>query len=112
MARPKKPIDREAFEKLCALACTLCEIAGFFDCSEDHIENWCKREYKKRFSEISRLKRGNGNISLRRKQREVAMSGSVPMLIFLGKNLLGQSDKQEVEHNISAIKIDKEDEKL
>ena len=30
--------------------------------------------------------------SLRRKQIEVAMSGNVVMLIFLGKNLLGQSD--------------------
>ena len=36
--------------------------------------------------------------SLREKQYDVAMSGNVSMLIWLGKQVLGQSDKQEVEH--------------
>ncbi|MGH8281836.1 MAG: hypothetical protein ACRERZ_06555, partial [Gammaproteobacteria bacterium] len=34
--------------------------------------------------------------SLRRKQYELASAGNVTMLIWLGKNLLGQSDKQEL----------------
>lgn len=102
MARPKKKIDKEQFEKLCALACTLIEIAGFFDCSEDTIENWCKRTYKRRFSDVFKVKRGAGNISLRRKQMEVAMNGNPAMLIFLGKNRLDQSDKREVEHAIES----------
>lgn len=33
------------------------------------------------------------NASLRRKQFEMAMAGSIPMLIFLGKNYLKQSDR-------------------
>ena len=34
-------------------------------------------------------------MSLRRKQKEVAMNGSVPMLIWLGKQHLGQRDNPE-----------------
>ena len=62
--RPRKDIDKSNFEKLCGLFCTLDEIAGFFDCSEDTIERWCKREYKQSFAEISAKKRGLGKISL------------------------------------------------
>ena len=37
-------------------------------------------------------------IALRKKQIEMAMDGNVQMLIWLGKQYLGQQDKQEVEH--------------
>ncbi len=37
-----------------------------------------------------------GKASLRRKQYEIAMSGNTTMLIWLGKQALGQSDKQEI----------------
>ena len=33
MARPSKEINKEQFESLCNLQCTLDEIAGFFKCS-------------------------------------------------------------------------------
>jgi hypothetical protein len=35
-------------------------------------------------------------MSLRRQQVKLAMADSVPMCIWLGKQLLGQSDKQEL----------------
>ena len=41
-------------------------------------------------------KRKAGFVSLRRKQYELAMAGNATMLIFLGKQYLGQSDKREV----------------
>ena len=41
--------------------------------------------------------KANLNIKLRRFQIELAMSGSVPMLIHLGKHALGQNDKVVVE---------------
>lgn len=37
--------------------------------------------------------KANGRISLRRKQFELAMKGDRTMLVWLGKNMLGQSDK-------------------
>jgi hypothetical protein len=96
MARPLKEISEEQFDKLCGIQCTLAEIANFFNCSEDTIENWCKRTFEMGFSDIYKQKRGGGRVSLRRKQMEVAMSGNVAMLIFLGKQYLGQSDKTEL----------------
>ena len=103
--RPRKEIDKKEFVKLCALQCTLEEIAGFFGCDTDTIQNWCKREYKKGFSEIFSQKRGIGAISLRRKQWQLA-DHSAAMAIFLGKNYLGQRDRFEFENN---KKLDIED---
>lgn len=95
MARPKIEIDKQNFESLCAIQCTLDEIAGFFRCSEDTIERWCKREYKQGFAEVFRQKRSGGRISLRRFQFRQAETNPT-MAIWLGKQYLGQTDKQEV----------------
>lgn len=98
MARPRKEIKKEEFEKLCALQCTLAEIAGFFDCSEDTIERWCKRTYKDDiskkplgFAETYKIHSQAGKISIRRNQFRLAEK-SAAMAIFLGKNYLGQTD--------------------
>lgn len=99
MGRPKKEIDKEDFEKLCGFQCTLIEIAGWFDCSEDTIERWCKSTYSATFADVFKQKRQPGLISVRRKQYEVALAGSIPMLIWLGKQYLGQTDKQDIELN-------------
>lgn len=92
--RPRKEIDKNSFEKLCGLLCTLDEIAGFFNCSPDTIERWCKREYKANFAEVFKRYSAAGKISLRRYQFKLAEK-SAAMAIFLGKNYLGQSDKIE-----------------
>lgn len=101
MARPRKEIDKEQFEKLCGLQCTIDEFCCYFDVDDKTLNGWCKRTYKKSFSEIFRIKRGTGKISLRRKQFEVAMSGNATMLIWLGKNFLDQAERAEVKENIS-----------
>ena len=51
MGRPRKEIDQDQFKKMCGLQCTLAEIAGFFDCSEDTIERWCKKTFHTTFAE-------------------------------------------------------------
>lgn len=95
MARPRIEIDKEQFERLCGLQCTLVEVACFFNCSEDTIEKWCKREYKMGFTDIFRIKRSTGKISLRRSQFRLAETNPT-MAIWLGKQYLGQTDKQEI----------------
>lgn len=95
MARPRKEIDREQFEKLCNIQCTLEEIAGWFKCSMDTIENWCKREYGEGFSEIYKVYSADGKISLRRTQFRLAEK-SYAMAIWLGKQYLGQREHVEV----------------
>lgn len=94
--RPRIEISQQQFEALCNIMCTEEEIAGIFDCSVDTIENWCKRTYKQTFSEVYKRKSATGKMSLRRKQREVAMAGNTTMLIWLGKQYLGQRDVVDV----------------
>lgn len=93
VGRPQKNISKDQFEKLCGIFCTLNEIASFFDVSEDTIERWCKRTYKVNFADVFKMKSAMGKISLRRKQFEIANNGNVPLLIWLGKQYLGQADK-------------------
>lgn len=95
MARPRKKIDKENFEKLCGMMCTLEEIAGFFNCCDDTINNWCKREYGEGFSGVYKKKSSMGRISLRRNQFELSKK-SAAMAIFLGKNYLGQRDSFDI----------------
>lgn len=98
LGRPLKEIDRVQFEKLCNLQCTLLEIAGFFNCSDDTIERWCKRTYKATFAECFKTFSQSGKISLRRTQFKLA-ERSAAMAIFLGKQYLGQTDKTEMDVN-------------
>lgn len=102
MPRPRLEIDRNEFEKLCVLQCTKEDIAQWFECSEDTIERWVKREYKKRYAEVFAEKRQKGKVSLRRMQWQAAERGNVSMLIWLGKQYLGQSDSVINETTISA----------
>lgn len=91
MARPRKEIDKDQFEKLCGLQCTLEEIAGWFQCSPDTIERWSKRTYGIGFADAFKRFSQSGKISLRRYQFKIAEKNAA-MAIFLGKQYLGQRD--------------------
>lgn len=100
MSRPRVEIDKKQFENLCKLQCTKEEIAGWFNVSDDTIERWCKREYKENFAVVFAQKRQAGKISVRRAQWHQAVdNGNVTMLIWLGKQMLCQTDK--VEQNVT-----------
>jgi hypothetical protein len=97
MGRPLIEIDSESFDKLCFMHCTESEIAGFFECSIDTIGRWCKRTYKTTFAELREQKASRGKVSLRRMQWKLAEKGDKTMLIWLGKQELGQMDKSREE---------------
>lgn len=91
--RPKKTIDYSTVEKLASIMCTQEEIAEYLDISTRTLqrdEEFC-RIYKKGLEK--------GKMSLRRTQFRIA-ENHAGMAIFLGKNYLGQSDKQDL--NIDA----------
>ena len=95
MGRPRKEINKTEFEKLCFLQCTEREFCSWFDVSDETLNKWCKENYDGRtFLDVFKEKRENGLISLRRTQFQLAEK-SPAMAIFLGKNLLGQTDKLE-----------------
>ena len=79
------------FEKLCALQCTQQEICDFLEVDHKPLTRWCKRTYGKEYSQVYAEKKSGGKISLRRMQFRLAEK-SAAMAIFLGKNILGQSD--------------------
>lgn len=89
MARPKKKIDYEAVEKLASIQCTQEEIANFLEISTRTLQR------DKEFCRIYKKCKESGKMSLRRMQFKKANDGSVPMLIWLGKQYLGQTDKVE-----------------
>lgn len=84
-----KDIDEEDVRKLAEKFWPKSEIAAFLNCHPDTITN--------RFQEIYLKGRENGKSKLRDIQLRAAMSGNVTMLIWLGKQYLGQTDKQELE---------------
>ena len=91
MARPKKyNIDPDKVEQLAGFGCSNTEIASFFGCDESLI--------RKSYSENLTKGRDKGKIRLRQLQWRQAEHGNVSMLIWLGKQMLGQSDRQEVTH--------------
>ena len=96
VGRPRKNIDKKQFRSLCAMFCTLEEISGFFECSEDTVERWCKRELDMSFADAFKEYSAQGKISLRRNQMKMAEK-NVAMAIFLGKQYLGQRDSQDME---------------
>jgi hypothetical protein len=84
LARPKKVIDENLVKKLAAIHCTMEEIGLIVGCSVDTLE--------RRFADIIKLGKSEGKMSLRRKQYELAVNGNTALLIWLGKQLLGQRE--------------------
>lgn len=94
---PLKEIDFEQFDRLAQIQCTLTEIAAFFKVSEDTIEARVKETKGVNFSEYYKHASAGGKSSLRRAQFKAALGGNTGMLIWLGKQYLGQKDRQEVD---------------
>jgi hypothetical protein len=86
----RKPlaINAKVVEGMARVGATDTEIAAFLRCSVDTIT--------RRFAEILDKSRGSMKISLRRLQWAAAKRGDRTMLIWLGKQYLAQSDKQEL----------------
>ena len=109
-------IDSKQVEQFASVGATNVEIAEIMECDEATI--------RKRFSENLTKGRAQRKIRLRQAQWKVALGQeaiinddgkiikeaippNVTMLIWLGKNDLGQTDKTEIEweHNIEEVKF-------
>lgn len=91
IGRPPKPIDFEAFEKMCHLHCTPEEIAGFFKIDRSTLYDKVSSHYGDDFPTIYKNYCAGGKMSLRRFQLKQAEK-SAAMAIWLGKQYLGQTD--------------------
>lgn len=89
MARPRLSIDPAQVEELAAIMCTQAEMATVLGCSVKTLE--------RRFGRAIEKGKARAATSLRRKQWQLAEKGNVTMLIWLGKQYLGQSDRPEAD---------------
>lgn len=88
--RQKIPIDLVELEKLSFIGSSETDMAYWVGMSLTAFRK--RRADDKEIQDAIDRGRVNGKSALRRKQFEVALAGSVPMLIWLGKNILGQLD--------------------
>lgn len=95
--RPKVEINSEMLDAILSFGASCADCAGQFNCSEDTIARFIKSQHGVTFAEYSDKKRALIRNKLRQKQIQMALSGNVALLIFLGKNMLGQADKQEID---------------
>ena len=82
------------------------EIAAYYGVHPDTLYKRCEAELMKGFSEFRRQKKSSGNFNIRAKQYDVAMSGDRSMLIWLGKQRLGQREEAKIDHNVVVQTID------
>lgn len=90
MGRPKIKLDYDLIENLALIQCTQLEIASILNVNVSTL----KRDNK--FCTIYKKGQNEGKKSLRRIQWDLAKKGNSTMAIWLGKQYLGQKDKQEL----------------
>lgn len=110
MPRKRKEIPKLEFESLLYIGCQRQEIVDYFDyqfrvktdgkegISDDTVDRWCKRTYHLSLSEM--IAKGHTKLKIQLRRNQIKLSEkSAAMAIFLGKNLLGQTDEQTVTVN-------------
>jgi hypothetical protein len=99
---PSKPMTDKEFEQLVNMIRVLCtaeEICGILGISEDTLGRRIEErqiEGARNFAELYKKHSGEGKASLRRAQWKAAQDGNPTMLVWLGKQMLGQRDKHEL----------------
>ena len=83
--RPLKKISDREVLNLASVGCTNEEIAAMLDCGITTL--------KRRFGPVIKRGRNMARGSLRRAQFKAALAGNATMLIWLGKQLLGQKNE-------------------
>ena len=99
MGRPKSDIKPEQVAALARIGCTQEEIAAVLKCTPRTLRNRFKEEIQSGMDEM--------RASIRRWQYMKAKDGNVAMLIWLGKQYLGQKDRMEETHKAEVIEIER-----
>jgi len=95
MARKKIEIDWNLVDEMLKDFCEGTEVADALGIHKETLYDAVKATFNTDFSDYKAQKRARGCQSLRQKQVSSANKGNVSMLIWLGKQYLGQSDKTD-----------------
>ena len=129
MGRPRKELDWHLLETMVALDASLNYCAErqlikwdkeptskTIKAAREVIERRIQERWKMTFTELKEQKKEPVHIKLKQKQIELALAGNVTMLIWLGKQLLGQSEKltsvNKTEVDARVTVVDKEQIRL
>lgn len=99
--RPRKVFTKEGLkvvESLSRVMATDEDIAGVLGCSRDIFYN---EENKELYRQAKEKGMSEGKLSLRRKQYEMAMKGNSRILEWLGRQWLKQTERIELDANVS-----------
>jgi len=102
--RKSRDFDKNIFEGLCNIWCTITEIESIFSAERRTIELWCQREYGQCLADVYNRYSDGGKASLRRNQLMLSKR-SAAMAIWLGKQKLGQKEVQV--DDIDRLTLDK-----
>lgn len=115
--RPLKEIDWSKVEKSLMAGCSGMQIAANLGIHEDTLYSACEREKEMAFSAFSAIFRQKGDLLLHEAQFNVAIGDETrdiapdkSMLIWLGKNRLEQSDKQDIKQTATVTNAKPMDE--
>lgn len=100
-----KEIDLKLLNAILQYGASLKECSEILECSDQKIMDYIKDNFNMRFAEYRDLKMSKTKLKLRQKQIEVALSGNVAMLIYLGKNFLGQNDAENFGNQDHEIRL-------
>ena len=100
MARPKADIDWKRVDELLEADCEGTEIAAHLGLVPETLYRRCETDHKISFSKYLQEKKASGNSILKEAQFKLAKQSHKTMLIWLGKQRLGQSEKQDLSHTI------------
>ncbi len=89
---PRRPLEEESFELLCARQCPEEEICGYFGVEAEDLDKWCSRTYGRNLEECIAMFAADGKCSLRGFQLKLAESNA-SMATWLGKQYLKQTDR-------------------
>lgn len=93
MGREPLLFEWEKVETLLASGCTIEQAALSVGLTYSQLKTKVEKEKRISITEYADIQKQCGDFCLLRKQFELAMKGCVPMLIWLGKQRLGQADK-------------------
>lgn len=115
--RPRKEINLEQVKAMCRIQCTQEEVCAILEVDDKTLSARLREAGYSGFSEFHKKYNHEGKASLRRAQWKAATQDNNPtMLVWLGKNMLGQTDKQDVRmsgemaHKIQVQFIDDDDD--
>jgi len=86
--RPRAVVDAETVGKLAEMGCTTDEIGDWFNVDGSTI--------RRNFGHVCRQAKAKTKVKLRNAQLETALKGDKTMLVWLGKQLLKQSDNGQL----------------